>query len=319
MTNAGVIGYKTNGVRFGVNTRRAPFPAAVCEGIDMSEKNKGMLVDVAVYAVAFGIAAVPFYMIGNIFAAAAVFTALATVLVFIASCALKDVSVYDPYWSVAPVVILLLCMIRYGYWNVNSIILLAVVTLWAVRLTGNWYITYKGIGHEDWRYAMYREKCRAPVFLLISFVGLHFVPTIVVYLGLVSGLFSIQKTAFAPLSLIGVAVMLCAVALEFLSDTSIHRFLREHRGERRTCDVSVWKYSRHPNYLGEMSFWTGMFLFFVPLYPDKWYLGLGFLTIIALFLSVSIPMMERHNLERRPDYAEYKARTSMLLLLPNRK
>ena len=285
----------------------------------MSEKNKGMLADVAIYAVAFAIGAVPFYMIGNIFIAAAVFTALATVLVFIASCALKDVSVYDPYWSVAPVVILLLCMIKYGYWNVNSIILRSVVTVWAVRLTGNWYITYKGLGHEDWRYALYRQKCSTPVFLLISFFGLHFVPTVVVYLGLVSGLFSIQKTVFKPLSLLGVAVMLGAVLLELLSDTAIHRFLREHKGERRTCDISVWKYSRHPNYLGEMSFWTGMYIYFVPLYPDKWYLGLGFLTIIALFLSVSIPMMERHNLERRPDYAEYKKRTSMLLLLPNKK
>lgn len=285
----------------------------------MSEKNKGMLADVAIYAVAFAIGAVPFYMIGNMFIAAAVFTALATVLLFAASCALKDVSVYDPYWSVAPVVILLLCMIKYGYWNVNSFILLAVVTVWAARLTGNWYITYKGIGQEDWRYAQYRQKCSKPVFYLISFFGLHFVPTVVVYLGLVSGLLSIQQTRFAPLSIIGIAVMLGAVLLELLSDTAIHKYLREHRGEKRTCDISVWRYSRHPNYLGEMSFWTGMYIYFVPLYPDKWYLGLGFLTIIALFLSVSIPMMEKHNMERRVDYAEYRSRTSILLLLPPKK
>ena len=258
----------------------------------MSEKNKGMLADVAIYAVAFAIGAVPFYMIGNMFIAAAVFTALATVLVFAASCALKDVSVYDPYWSVAPVVILLLCMIKYGYWNV---------------------------GQEDWRYAQYRQKCSKPVFYLISFFGLHFVPTVVVYLGLVSGLLSIQQTRFAPLSIIGIAVMLGAVLLELLSDTAIHKFLREHRGEKRTCDISVWRYSRHPNYLGEMSFWTGMYIYFVPLYPDKWYLGLGFLTIIALFLSVSIPMMEKHNMERRVDYAEYRSRTYVLLLLPPKK
>ena len=285
----------------------------------MSERMKGCLLDLAIYAVAFGIAAIPFYMIGSMLVAAAVFTAVATVLIFIASTVLKDVSVYDPYWSVAPPVILLLCMEKYGLWNVNSFVLLSVVLIWSFRLTGNWFITYKGLGHEDWRYAMYREKCSAPVFHLISFVGLPFMPKVVVYLGLVSGLLSIEIPAFAPLSLIGVAIMLFAVGLEFVSDRAIHRFLALHRGERKTCDISVWKYSRHPNYLGEMTFWTGMFVYYAALCPEKWYFGLGFLSIIVLFLTVSLPMMEKHNEARRADYPDYKARTSMLLLLPNRK
>ena len=60
--------------------------------------------------------------------------------------------------------------------------------------------------------------------------------------------------------------MLLAILLEFLSDRAIHRFLREHRGERKTCNISVWKYSRHPNYLGEMSFWTGLYIYFFFVY-----------------------------------------------------
>ncbi|MBR3196614.1 MAG: DUF1295 domain-containing protein [Clostridia bacterium] len=285
----------------------------------MKEKNKGMLVDLAVYAAAFAAGLVPYLLLDDMFAATAVFTAAATVIVFIASCVFSDVSVYDPYWSVAPPVMLLLNMIRYRLWNVNSLILFCIVMLWAVRLTGNWYVTYKGIGNEDWRYAMYRKRYPSLLFHLISFTGLHFVPTIVVYLGLVSGLFAIREKAFAPLSMIGAAVMLAAVLLEFVSDRAIHRFLREHEGEHRTCDISVWKYSRHPNYLGEMSFWTGMYLYFAACCPRQWYRGLGFLSIILLFLVVSIPMMEKHNMQRRADYEAYKARTSVLIPLPNRK
>ena len=48
-------------------------------------------------------------------------------------------------------------------------------------------------------------------------------------------------------------------------------------------------------------------------------MGLGFLAVVLLFLTVSIPMMERHNEQRRADYAAYKKRTSMLLLLPPKK
>ena len=68
-----------------------------------------------------------------------------------------------------------------------------------------------------------------------------------------------------------------------------------------------------------MSFWTGLFVYYAALCPDRWYLGAGFVTIIVLFLIVSIPMMEKHNAERRPAYKEYKERTSMLFLLPRKK
>ena len=71
----------------------------------------------------------------------------------------ENVSVYDPYWSVEPPVIIALNMVRYRLYGINAWIILCVVGLWAVRLTANWYATYRGIGHEDWRYAMYREKC----------------------------------------------------------------------------------------------------------------------------------------------------------------
>lgn len=280
---------------------------------------KGLIVDAVAYLFAFVVGGVPFAFIDNIFAAVAVFTVVATAVIFVVSVVYKDVSIYDPYWSVAPPVMLVATMIKYDLWNVNAIILLVPVLLWAIRLTANWLITYKGLGHEDWRYAEYRKQYSPFVFQLISFVGLQYVPTIVVYAGLTPALLSLQQDSFAPLSVIGIVVMIGAVVLSYLADNAIHRFLREHKGEGKTCNISVWKYSRHPNYLGEMSFWTGLYLYFVALCPDIWYKGLGFLSIIVLFLTVSIPLMEKHNLSRRADYAAYKAATSMLLLLPPKK
>ncbi len=280
---------------------------------------KGLFIDVVAYLGAFGIGVIPFLFIDNMFAAVAAFTAVATAVLFIVTVVFSDVSIYDPYWSVAPPVLVLASMIKYGLWNVNALVVFALILLWSIRLTGNWLKTYKGIGREDWRYAMYRKKYSPFVFQTISFVGLLFVPTIVVYAGLVSALLVIRERGFAPLSSIGILVMVAAVLLAFFADRAIHRFLREHKGEGRTCNLSVWKYSRHPNYLGEMSFWVGLYLYFVARCPSIWYQGLGFLSIIALFLSVSIPMMEKHNGERRVDYAEYKAKTSMLLLLPPKK
>ncbi len=285
----------------------------------MKEKTKGLIIDIIIYALAFGLGVVPFIFIENIFLATALFTIVATIVTFIFSVIFKDVSIYDPYWSVAPVVMIILDMIKYKLWNINSIIIFAIILIWAIRLTVNWFITYKGLGYEDWRYRKYREKYNPFIFQVISFVGLHFIPTIVVYSSLVSAIFAIQVETFSYLSIIGIVISLFAVTLEFISDTSIHKFLKLHQGEHKTCNISVWKYSRHPNYLGEMSFWIGLYFYFLFINLDIWYLGLGVLLIVFLFLFISIPLMEKHNLERREDYQEYKEKTSMILMLPNKK
>ena len=285
----------------------------------MQAKTKGLLVNLLLYAVAFAIGAVPFSLIDDLLLAEAVFTAAATMVVFIVTCFIPDTSLYDPYWSVAPVVMLLLAMVKYRLFSINAILFFVCVCLWSIRLTGNWALTYKGLCREDWRYRRYREKLSPVGFFLINFAGLQYIPTIVVYLGLIGGFGVLRTEGFDPRLLVGLAVMLIGVALELVSDRAIHRFLREHAGEGRTCDASIWRWSRHPNYLGELTFWLGVFLCYLLTGAGKWYLGLGFLSIFALFLFVSIPMMEKHNLERRSDYEAYRARTSVLIPLPPKK
>ncbi|MBP5429029.1 MAG: DUF1295 domain-containing protein [Clostridia bacterium] len=285
----------------------------------MSQKTKGLLVNLLLYAAAFAVGAIPFALIDDLLLAEAAFTGAATLVIFLVTCFVPDTSLYDPYWSVAPPVMLLFAMVKYRLWSVNAILFFAAVCLWAIRLTGNWALTYKGLCREDWRYRQFREKCSPLGFFFINLCGLQFVPTIVVYLGLVGGFGVLRAEGFDPLILIGLAVMLTGVWLELISDRAIHRFLREHAGEGRTCDASIWRLSRHPNYLGELTFWLGVFLVYLFAGVGKWYLGLGFLSIWILFFTVSIPMMERHNLARREDYAAYRARTSVLIPLPPKK
>ena len=284
----------------------------------MSEKTKGLLFNTLLYAAAFSVGAIPFALIDDLLLAEAAFTAAATLVIFIITCLIPDTSLYDPYWSVAPPVMLIFAMVKYRLFSTNAILFFAAVCLWSIRLTGNWALTYKGLLNEDWRYRQYREKCSKIGFFFINLFGLQFIPTIVVYLGLVGGFGVIRKAGFSPLLLVGLAVMLVGIGLEFVADRALHRFLCQRTGKKRTCDVSLWRLSRHPNYLGELTFWLGVFLCYLLTGAGKWYLGLGFLTIYALFFFVSIPMMEKHNLARRADYAAYRARTSVLLPLPKR-
>jgi steroid 5-alpha reductase family enzyme len=78
-------------------------------------------------------------------------------------------------------------------------------------------------------------------------------------------------------------------------------------------DQGIWSASRHPNYLGEISFWWGLYFFALSANPEKWWVIIGPVAITCMFLFASIPMIEKRLLERRKDYAEYKKRVPMLL------
>lgn len=285
----------------------------------VSGKTTGLMINALVYTAAFALASIPFFLVRNLLLAELFFTVAATAVIYIVSLFLADTSLYDPYWSVAPPVMLLLAMVRDHLWNRNGMLLFLAVMLWALRLTWNWIRTYRGVGHEDWRYAKFRKTLKKLPFELLNFFGFMLMPTVVTYAGLVGALYVIQDNREPVVIWPGVAVMLLGVALEHMADKSLHVFLDQHAGSMRTCREGIWRYSRHPNYLGEMLFWTGIFVAYYAVYMDRWQRGLGFLLIIGVFVFASIPLMEAHNLERRKDYVEYMTETSLLLPLPPKR
>ena len=90
----------------------------------------------------------------------------------------------------------------------------------------------------------------------------------------------------------------------------MHKF-RKHRSGSFIRN-GLWKYSRHPNYLGEITMWWGVGLSVTAAAPSAWYLLLGALANTVLFLAVSIPMADKRQ-SRKEGFSEYKKQTRMLL------
>lgn len=289
-----------------------------------SEKTIGLIVNVAIYIFAFAIGYIPYYFlsdnVGPIWSMF-VFTTVATLVMYIFCVIFKNTSIYDPYWSVAPLVMALIHMFRFEAFQLHSIIFVILVFIYSARLTFNWYMTYKGLNpkYEDWRYKKFRETSSPFVFQIINFFGLIFIPTYAVFAAFLPGLYFMSLNDFSLLSIIGFAFMLGGPVLEFISDHQSHKFIKECSDHSKICNVGLWNYSRHPNYLGELMFWLGCALTF--LFSDfaHFYYAFGFIPMLLLFIFISIPLMEKHNLEKRPAYEEYKRQTSMLLILPRRK
>lgn len=234
---------------------------------------------------------------------------VATVFTFIFSLIFKNASVYDPYWSVQPIAIGVAYVIAFGG-TISSIILLTVVCLWGIRLTANWAYTFKNLTHQDWRYTMLCQKT-GKLYPFVNFFGIHLVPTLVVYactLPLVAVI--LYKPDFNFLMLLGVVLSVFAFTLQGIADIQMHEFRKRKTGG--FIRDGLWKYSRHPNYLGEICMWWGVGLSAVILMPSKWYLLLGAFLNTLLFLFISIPMADKRQ-SKKDGFAEYKKQTRMLL------
>lgn len=246
----------------------------------------------------------------------------ATVVIFIFGMAFKNSSFYDPYWSIIPIWIVLFFLL-FPEAEVNSIrtyLATGVVTIWGARLTWNWWRGWTGLDHEDWRYVDLREKTGV-WFPFVNFTGIMLMPTVLVFAGCLP-LFSAMSTSAAPLNIfdvLGVVIGLGGVMMEGVADNQLRRFKLGQPPKGSILATGLWKYSRHPNYFGEISFWYGVFCFGLAAGLENYWTGVGALGMTALFLFISIPMIDKRMLNSRPHYAERMKKVSMLIPLPPKK
>ena len=233
---------------------------------------------------------------------------VATVVVFIFSLIFKTASVYDPYWSVQPVVIIL--AFAFGsQFNLTRLLVIVAITFWGIRLTANWTATFTGLDYQDWRYTMLKEKT-GKAYFLVNFFGIHLFPTLVVYACILPAVYTFFID-FQPN--VGVIIFyllsIYATFLQLVSDWQ----MQNYRKTRPTpfMRYGLWKHCRHPNYLGEILMWWGVGLSFVCAVPSMWYLLAGALINTLMFLFISSPMAEK-RLAKREGFEEYKKQTRML-------
>jgi len=284
---------------------------------DVSKKVAGLMLILFFYFFAYFIGYAAAILIENIFIQLIVFDAVATIVIWALSLAMRNSSVYDAYWSLTPMVVAFYLFVTSPNINIYSLILFLVFELWGLRLTINWITTFDDLEWEDWRYRMYRSNLSPLMWHIANFFGIQMMPTIFVFLGFLPFIALTRFVDASPLSLIGSAIILLGIAFEFFADRHMHRFLK--RGVREVCQEGLWNYSRHPNYLGENLIWIGMFVALITSSTTYWYLGVGMVVIFLMFEFISIPMMEKRQCERRADYKNYQKTTSRLLLLPKRR
>ena len=237
----------------------------------------------------------------------------ATLIIFIFSNIHKNSSIYDPFWHVAPIPIVFYTADQSTLPVMELYLVLSAFLFWSLRLTYNWYLNWTNLDHEDFRYIDLKNNNRFLAFINDLF-GIHLIPTLIVNASLYPIYIALTSDSLSNLVYVGFILIIVAVTVQYISDDQMRKFRKNDNNFGKTMKYGLWKYSRHPNYFGEVSFWFGIYLFALASGATSILLLACPMLMLALFVFISCPMMDNRSLKKRSDYREYMKKTPQLFM-----
>jgi steroid 5-alpha reductase family enzyme len=196
----------------------------------------------------------------------------------------------------------------FGDWDLRSLVLTGLITIWAIRLSSFLFTRVKRVG-KDGRFD--RLKTSFTRFLLTWVLqGLW------VFMCTYPALIALSSPSNAEFLFLGIGTLIWAIgwAYQVLADHQKTAFNKDPKNAGKFINVGVWKQSRHPNYVGEFVLWTGITIIAVPVYEGlQWAALITPLFVYLLLNKVSgVNLLEERSDEKwgdNKDYLTYKKKT----------
>ncbi|WP_290652531.1 DUF1295 domain-containing protein [Aquisalimonas sp.] len=240
------------------------------------------------------------------------------VLVWIASLIRGDASLVDRFWGAGFVLLAWVYWLTAGAPALGLLMVLA-VTLWGLRLSG--YISWRNWGHgEDYRYQEMRHK-HGERFPWVSLWTVFVLQGVLMWLIAMPVFYGARahdaEVMLWPLVVAGMALWLVGLVWETVADAQLARFKSHPENRGRVMDEGLWRYSRHPNYFGEIVVWWGFFLMAASAGGWWTFISAGLMSFLIARVS-GVTLLEKKLSETRPAYRDYVARTNALIPGPPR-
>lgn len=215
---------------------------------------------------------------------------------------------------------ILLCAYLFALYTASPVIVLlyVLITLWGLRLSLHIYTRHKNRA-EDFRYKAWRDAW-GRYFYLRSYLQVFLLQGVflLIIISPVINAAVAPATTINRFTLAGVCCWLIGFYFEAVADRQLAVFKNNPNNKGQMIQTGLWKYSRHPNYFGEILMWWGIYIITIPV-ANGLYFIVSPLSITLLLVFVSgIPMLEK-KYEGRADFEAYKKQTSALIPLPPRK
>lgn len=256
---------------------------------------------------------------GAALAVAAITIACLMFATWLLSLVLKNASIVDIAWGLGFVAVAWAVRLTADGNNARQNLLVAMVSVWGLRLAGYLFWRNHGKG-EDFRYKAMRNRWGAkfPIVSLATVFTLQGTLMWIVSLGVQAA--QVRTTpSIGVLAILGVIVWLIGLTFEVVGDAQLARFKADSSNAGKVMDRGLWKYTRHPNYFGDSAMWWGIALVCIETgIGALGILGAAVMTYFLLKIS-GVAMLERSLAKRKPDYAAYMERTSAFFPLPPKR
>lgn len=235
---------------------------------------------------------------------------------FVTSIILKRNDIADAGWGIGVLLVGLVAYVAQGSPSPLSSLLLLLITIWAVRLSFRIFVR-NAKKTEDVRYKKWRESWGS-WFYIRSFFQVYLLQgalMMVVGYPLFHVVVYTEKFPIGMTAIIGSIIWCIGFVFESVSDHQLDTFLTQEKNAGKLMQKGLWRYSRHPNYFGEVLMWWG--IWYIALFvPYGVFAIISPLTITFLILFVSgVPMLEAH-MRTHPDFESYAKRTSVFIPFP---
>jgi len=230
----------------------------------------------------------------------------------------KRADLVDTGWGLGFIIIASVSLLSQGYLTDRMIFVFFLVLIWGIRLSIHIFSRNKG-KEEDYRYQQFKKDWGDSFYIRSYFQIFLFQGFLMLLVSIpITLIAASEQPSLGTLDYIGVAIWIVGFIIETLSDIQLNKFIKlkkEGKVDKKFADIGFWKYSRHPNYFGEILQWWGVGI--IAYSVSMGYLAIiGPITITYLIIFVSgIPLLEK-KFEKHPKWPEYVARTNKLVPLP---
>jgi len=194
--------------------------------------------------------------------------------------------------------------------NIQSFLTL----LWSIRLTYfllhreyvNWPERHQQ--HEDVEQRATTKEKFSVWWICASFYAMMIMPCIY---RLKAAFVGSPRAVWGKFGMLGIVLQCFGLSLESIADYQKGAFKIREGNRNLWCNEGLWKYSTHPNYLGEITFWVGTYLGSMACYTNllQWAvctIGLVFTILFMKSATYSLDLKQFRKYGLDEDFIEYR-------------
>jgi steroid 5-alpha reductase family enzyme len=225
-----------------------------------------------------------------------------------------NASIVDVFWGLGFILLAAVYFALADGFPGRKVLIIGLVAVWGLRLS--LYILWRNWGQgEDYRYRAFRKKA-GDRFWWVSFFQVFLLQGVLLWLisaPILGAMFYHSPDTLTAVDLLGAMVWGIGFFFEAVGDWQLARFKADPANKGKVMDEGLWRYTRHPNYFGDAAVWWGCFVIAAGTASGLWTVFSPILMTVLLLRVSGVALLEKTQVQTKPQYRAYIARTSAFL------